>query len=174
LEVPEENFAHLVAMFPNLDIREMRDYVNSVVLESEGSKPLHSRRAVKVRHIPENKVKELAFDFFDCLIDELAEREDWEEELPANPKGESCAELFDIAREIAPNFKFPFGDVPSEKVIVAVAPDRLIDGGFLVPKVEGLKSSLNEDWAIRTFAPDAEVVTVKFQQQMLGRGNPWR
>jgi hypothetical protein len=115
----------------------------------------------------------LAFDFFDRIVDTLEEKEELEN-LPANPKGLSCAELFDISSEIAPQFKSAFGDMLAENAISALAPDRLIDSGFLVTKVESIEISENEKWAIRTFIPDAEVVTSKFRRQSAVRGNPWR
>jgi hypothetical protein len=62
LEVAAENFAHLVTMFPNVDIHGLRQHVNEIVLESKHVKPLHSRRAVKVRNITEQVLSEFAFD----------------------------------------------------------------------------------------------------------------
>lgn len=174
LEVAAGNFAHLVTMFPNVDIDGLWQHVNEIVLESKHVKPLHSRRAVKVRNITEQVLSEFAFDFFDRLIDREADREDWETGRDVNPEGESCAELFDIAGEIASTFKSAFDDVPADRVIAAVAPDRLIDAGFLVTRVETVKAASNEIWAIRTFSPDAEVVRMRFQQQAAVRGNPWR
>jgi hypothetical protein len=174
LEVPEDNFPHLRAMFPNVDVDRMHAYVSAIVHGKKSRKPLHSRGAVEVRYIPEAKVKEFAFDFFEELIGDLLDREDWEYEADTKPKGESFAELKDIATRVASGSHFQLDDVILEKAISAVAPDRLIDAGMLVTKVEELRNSRKEKWAIRTFVPDGEVVTVRFQQQMAAGGNPWR
>jgi len=174
LEVPEDNFSHLRAMFPNVDVDGMHEYVSAIVLSAKSQKPLRSRSAVEVRYIPEAKVKEFAFDFFEALIDDLMDREDWECTIGTKPKGESFAELKEIAERVASGSHFQLDNVMLEKAISAVAPDRLIDAGMLVTKVEDLLSSRNEKWVIRTFVPDGEVVTVRFQQQMAAGGNPWR
>ena len=162
LEIPRQNFSHLLAMFPRIDKDEIREYVSDVVAESKRLKPARSRGAVTVQNVPTDKLLTLSSRVMCSLVDEC------DDKLPYQniPVGESWSQLIEMARSVSQGLDL---DVDALTVVV----DRLIDSGLVVTDVEEVTSQSGNLYCVRTFAPEGEVVSSKIRQQMMVRNTKW-
>lgn len=162
LETPKEHFRHLHAVFPNVNVDGLWEYVRQLVGESRRIKPRRSRGSVQARNVPAARLQNLSFRTISRL---LGEADDYDPRSTL-PKGKSWYELLCIAQESNQDME----PDPNELTVV---PDRLIDGGLLVTNVEEVRTSKGEVWAIRTFEPAGEIVSDKLRRQIMVRGTSW-
>lgn len=158
LEVPKENFSHLHAMFPRIDGERLLKYVYDVIADSKKTKAKRSRKAVRARNVPTDKLLKLSSRVMYSLVEKY-------DNMPLDsdlPKDKSWKELLEIV-EIQ-NYE---GDLDIRALTVVV--DRLIDSGLVVTNAKRVRSSSGEPYFIRTFTPEGEVVSSKIRQQMMVR-----
>lgn len=152
LEVPKENFLHLKAMFPRLNILGFWEYVRNLVDESRRSKAARGKQSAKAGHLPESVLVKLTGRVLARLV---MEGED-------SPDGKSWGQLMRFAEE-------ENRGIGIDSRALSMVADRLIDSGLIVTSTKVMQSSSGEPFVVRTFAPEGEVITAKVRQQLLVR-----
>lgn len=74
LEVPQQDFTHLKAMFPLIDTDKLWEYVKGIVARSKLQRPWRSSRGVEVRSVPKEKLLKMSYFLITRLVDRLDEQ----------------------------------------------------------------------------------------------------
>jgi len=156
VEVPEKNFKHLATMFPTVNIELLWAHVKDLVSCSELVKPKRSKRSVRVINVDEEKLLAASAHLL-CLLVDDSDNFGLEGYLP---KGWSWKEMMTGGEAVTKA-------VDLDPHSVTVVTDRLIDSGNIVTDVEIVSSTSGEPFAVRTFAPEGEIVTGRVRRQMM-------
>jgi hypothetical protein len=154
LEIPKEKVEHLRSLFPRIDIERLWKYVSDVVSDAQRIRPRRGKQATGSLPIDEDKLFLLCGRVMNRMV---LGYDDF-------PDGVSWKRLMQIATE--ENEKI--GLDPRGITVVA---DRLIDNSLLVTGIKKLTSRTGDQYVIRTFSADGEVVSDRIRQQMMVR-NP--
>lgn len=152
LEVPLDDFLHLKAMFPNLDISGFLAFLEDILEDSGRQRPARSRPFSKAEHVSEGKLLAITRRVLEELVTAREE----------TGEGKTWGQMMRVAEEANEGGKI-------DQRALSVVVDRLIDNGLLVTNMRVVFSSEEEPFVVRTFAPESEVIAGRVRQQMMVR-----
>lgn len=162
LEVPLENFSHLVVMFPTLDVEKFRAYILDMIAHPMSLRKPKTPPMLQVESLKEKTTVDISRKIITgvmSLVDERAVARDVMDDLGL-PLGVTCKEIIALAEN-------ELGIDPGH---ASAAMDALIDAGILVTRVEEVRGSDQTPWLVRSFMPDGEIVSSRIRRLASVRG----
>jgi len=153
------NLEHLLAMYPNVDIRKLTEYILNIVNNARiKSTPLRGKKSKKLGgllQLEESKINENARILAQLVRKIIADKKILSD--ASNYKsymGMTAKELIELGKK---HLKLKFIDV-------SVALDRLIDEAYFVTHVAEIKYKDDIIRLTRTFEPDGEIVSARIKR----------